>query len=148
MLWYALVRMPRYCSNTESAILLLFCCDYCFRGITLFPDFILHNSRCQVLCGSCKKLPRTSIQCCYIFFWSFGIINDSTIECWELSTAQAGARGREEWCSYSLALMYRLNQTESVVINASEGSLCVQNFRCYQSCPFFPTKSHQFLKKQ
>jgi hypothetical protein len=37
------------------------------RGITLFPDFILHNSRCQVLCGSCKKLPRTSLQCCLYY---------------------------------------------------------------------------------
>jgi hypothetical protein len=30
-----------------------------------------------------------------------------------LSTAQAGARGREGCCTYSLSLMYRLNQTES-----------------------------------
>jgi hypothetical protein len=28
-----------------------------------------------------------------IFFWSFGIIDASTIKCWELSTAYAGARG-------------------------------------------------------
>jgi hypothetical protein len=28
-----------------------------------------------------------------IFFWSFGIIDASTIECLELSTAQAGAKG-------------------------------------------------------
>jgi hypothetical protein len=26
-----------------------------------FLLFILHNSRCQVLCSSCKKLPRTSM---------------------------------------------------------------------------------------
>jgi hypothetical protein len=28
-----------------------------------------------------------------IFFWSFGIIDASTIKCWELSTAQVGAKG-------------------------------------------------------
>jgi hypothetical protein len=46
----------------------------------LIQNFVLHNSRCQVLCGSRKKLPRTSLQCCYIF-WSFGIIDASTIKC-------------------------------------------------------------------
>jgi hypothetical protein len=34
----------------------------------------------EALCGSCKKLPRTSLQCCYIF-WSFGIIDASTVKC-------------------------------------------------------------------
>jgi hypothetical protein len=51
-----------------------------------------------------------------IFFWSFGIIDASTIKCWELSTAQAGARGREGCCTYSLSLMYRLNQTDSAIL--------------------------------
>jgi hypothetical protein len=37
------------------------------EGSLCFQIFILHNSMCQVLCGSCKKLPRTSHQCCYIF---------------------------------------------------------------------------------
>jgi hypothetical protein len=31
----------------------------------------------------------------FIFVWFFGIIDVSTIKCWELSTPQAGARGRE-----------------------------------------------------
>jgi hypothetical protein len=44
-----------------------------------FKIFILHNSRCQVLCGSCKKLPRTSFSV-VIFFCSFGIVNASTVE--------------------------------------------------------------------
>jgi hypothetical protein len=63
-------------------------------------------------------------------FWSFGIIDASTIKCWELSNAHAGARGRGGRCLYSFSLMYRLNQTECnlVVINASEGSLCFQIF--------------------
>jgi hypothetical protein len=51
-----------------------------------------------------------------IFFWSFGIIDASTIKCLELSTAQAGAMGREGCCTYSLFLMYRLNQTESAIL--------------------------------
>jgi hypothetical protein len=33
-----------------------------------------------------------------------------------VSTAQAGARGREGCCTYSLSLMYRLNQTESAIL--------------------------------
>jgi hypothetical protein len=36
-------------------------------GSLCLQIFILHNSRCQVLCGSCKELPRTSLQCCSIF---------------------------------------------------------------------------------
>jgi hypothetical protein len=51
-----------------------------------------------------------------ILFWSFGIIDASTIKCWELSTAQAGARGREGCSTYSLSLLYRLNQTESAIL--------------------------------
>jgi hypothetical protein len=32
------------------------------EGITHFPDFALNNnSRCQVLGGSCKELPHTSV---------------------------------------------------------------------------------------
>jgi hypothetical protein len=36
-------------------------------GSLCFQIFILYNIRCQVLCGSCKRLPRTSLQCIYIF---------------------------------------------------------------------------------
>jgi hypothetical protein len=43
-----------------------------------------------------------------IFFWSFGIIGASIIKCWELSTAQAGARAREGCCTFSLSLMHRV----------------------------------------
>jgi hypothetical protein len=84
------------------------------EGSLCFQNCVLHNSRCQVPCGSRKKLLRTSLQCCYIF-WSFRIINANTIKCWELSTAQAGARRREGCCTYSLSFMYRLNQTESAM---------------------------------
>jgi hypothetical protein len=33
------------------------------EGSLCFQIFILQNSRCQVLCGSCKRLPRTPLQC-------------------------------------------------------------------------------------
>jgi hypothetical protein len=49
-----------------------------------------------------------------IFYWSFRIIYTSTIKCWELSTAQAGAKGREGCCTYSLSLMYSLTQSNRV----------------------------------
>jgi hypothetical protein len=80
-----------------------------------FQILILHNSRCQVLCGSCKKLPRTSLQCCYIFL-VLRDYNASTIKCWELSIAQASARGAWEMLHLYLSLMYRLNQTASAIL--------------------------------
>jgi hypothetical protein len=36
------------------------------EGSLCFQIFILHNSMCQVLYGSCKKLSRSSHQCGYI----------------------------------------------------------------------------------
>jgi hypothetical protein len=93
-----------------------------------------HNIRCQVLCDSRKKLTRTSLQCCYIF-WSFGIIKSSIFKCWELSTAKAGARLREGCCTFSLSFKYKLDQTDSTIFmlfccfNSSEGSLFFQIFQ-------------------
>jgi hypothetical protein len=51
------------------------------------------------------------------------VLNDSLalafphIPAWlrELSTAQAGDRGREGCCTYSISLMYALNQTECAI---------------------------------
>jgi hypothetical protein len=99
----------------------------------------VHSRRCQVPCGSRKKLPPTSLQCRYIF-WSFGIINANTINCWELSTAQAGARGREGCCTYSLSLMYRLNQTESAILMLY---CCDKCFRRITLFPEFCTSQKQ-----
>jgi hypothetical protein len=77
MLHFFIIPHVHTQSNLVSNFhVILFC--LCFRGITLSPDNILHNSTCQVLCGSCKKLPRIPLHCCYIFFWSFGIIDSST----------------------------------------------------------------------
>jgi hypothetical protein len=64
-----------------------------------------------------------------IFFWSFGTIDASTIKCWELSTARAGAMdGRDvalihdPICTNSIksSLQFSCN---FVVINTSEWSL-------------------------
>jgi hypothetical protein len=72
---------------------------------------IHHKSRRQVLCGCRKKLPRTSLQWCYIF--SFGPSGS-------LSTALLSV---ENWVPLMLVLgamsdvsfKYRLNQTESAI---------------------------------
>jgi hypothetical protein len=89
------------------------------EGSLCFQIFILHNSRCQVPCGSCKSCPVLHFSV-VIFFWSLGIIDTSTIKCWELSTAQAGTRGVRD---VALILQFLCN---FVLINASEGSLCSQ----------------------
>jgi hypothetical protein len=47
-------------------------------------------------CGSCKMLAVLHM-IVVIFFGSFGIIDANFIKCWELNTAQAGARGRERF---------------------------------------------------
>jgi hypothetical protein len=41
---------------------------------------------------------------------------DGTQILWDLKTAQAGARGQEGCCTYSLSLMSRLNQTDSAIL--------------------------------
>jgi hypothetical protein len=62
------------------------------EGSLCFRIFILHNSRCHVLCGSCKKLPRTSLQ---LLFPDLNMINKSsscgnwrtcllTYYCWDI----------------------------------------------------------------
>jgi hypothetical protein len=87
----------------------------------------LHKIRCQVLCGSLKKLPRTSLQCCYIFASASGPLMPAllSVENWVSLKQVIGAWGCR---TYSLSLMHILNQTESallcnfVAINASEGS--------------------------
>jgi hypothetical protein len=56
-----------------------------------------------------------------LFFCSFGIINSSNFKCLELSTAQAGARGREEYCTHVQTQSNPIcNFHVFVVINASE----------------------------
>jgi hypothetical protein len=40
-----------------------------------------------------------------VFFWSFGIIDASTIKCCEVISAQAGARGREGCFFWSFGII-------------------------------------------
>jgi hypothetical protein len=78
------------------------------HSVSRFLNFTTAGVKCCVAAvKSCPVLHFSVV----IFFWSFGIINSSTIKCLELSTAQASARGREGCCTYSLSLMYRLKQT-------------------------------------
>jgi hypothetical protein len=68
------------------------CCDKCFRGITLCPDFYASQQQCQSLCGRCKMLPLTSLQWCYIFLF----LRDYWFQHFKvLKIYQAGARGSE-----------------------------------------------------
>jgi hypothetical protein len=64
--------------------------------------------------NSCKKLPSTSLQCCYIFL----VLLDHWLQqfkCWKLSNAQSIARELEGCCTFLFSLMYRLNQTQSAI---------------------------------
>jgi hypothetical protein len=61
---------------------------------------------CVAAVKSCPVLHFSIIE----FFWSFGIIDASIIKCWELSTAQAGARGHVGY----VALIYYLSSTDSI----------------------------------
>jgi hypothetical protein len=75
--------------------------------VSRFLYFTTAGVKCCVAAAtSCPVLHFSVV----IFFWSFGIIDTSTIKCWELSTAQVGARGREGCCTYSLSFIYRLYQ--------------------------------------
>jgi hypothetical protein len=86
-----------------------------------FLDFTTAGVKCRLAAvKSCPKLHFSVV----IFFLSFGIIDSRTFKGWKLSTTQAGARGREGCCTFSLSHMYKLNQTVEfqcnyVVINAN-----------------------------
>jgi hypothetical protein len=60
----ARIHYPSYTDSIKPS--LWFSCNFVVinasNGSLCFQIFILHNSRCQVLCGSCKKLPRTSLE--------------------------------------------------------------------------------------
>jgi hypothetical protein len=59
-----------------------FLVDHVFHIFVEKPvlDFILHNSRCQVLCGSCKDLPRILLQYWYFFGHSGSLIASSSYQ--------------------------------------------------------------------
>jgi hypothetical protein len=81
-----------------------------------FVSRILYFTTAGVKCRVAAVKSCPVLHFSVVIFWSFGIIDANTIKCWELSTAQAGARGREGCCTYSLSLMNRLNQTESAIL--------------------------------
>jgi hypothetical protein len=73
-------------------------------------DCLDSNSSCDTHVQSQKLSMSKSM------FKSYWIIDASTIKCTELSTAQAGASGREGCCTFALFIMYRHNQTESAIL--------------------------------
>jgi hypothetical protein len=60
----ALIHYPSCTDSIKPS--LQFSSNFVAINASEYQIFILHNSRCQVLCGSCKKLPGTLLQCCYI----------------------------------------------------------------------------------
>jgi hypothetical protein len=79
--------------------------------VSRFLYFTTTGVKCRV--AAVKSCPVLHFS--VIFIWSFGIIDTSTITCWALSTAQASTRGREEYCTYSFSLMYRLSLNEPAI---------------------------------
>jgi hypothetical protein len=103
-------------------------------GSFCFQIFILHNCGCQVLYGSCKMLPRTSFQCCYIFIGPSGSLMPAilSVENWVplkpmLGDVRDVALIHYPSCTDSIkrSLQFSCN---FVGTNASEGSLCFQIF--------------------
>jgi hypothetical protein len=116
----------------------LFSCNFVVindsEGSLCFQIFILHNSRCQVMWSSCKKLPRTSLQCCYIFSGPSGSLMSALlcVENWVplkplLADVRDVARNHYPSCTDSIKSSLKFS-CNFVVINASEGSLCFQIF--------------------
>jgi hypothetical protein len=108
------------------------------KGSLCFQIFILHNSRCQVLCGNCKSCPVLHFSV-VVFFWSFGIIYASTIKCWLLFIKNWVPLKLVLWVMRDVARIHYPSCTDSikpnlqfscnfVLINASEWSLCFQIF--------------------
>jgi hypothetical protein len=96
--------------------------------VSRFLYFTTAGVKCRVAAvKSCPVLHFSVV----IFFWSFGIIDASGIKCWELSTVQAGARGREGCCTCSFSLMYRLNKTESAILMLFCCDLCFRGITLF-----------------
>jgi hypothetical protein len=124
------------------------CTDSIKPSLQFSCNFVVINASEGSLCFQILYFTTAGVKCCVtavkscpvlhfcvvMFFWSFGIIDASPIKCWELSAAQAGARGVRD-----VARIHYPSCTDSikpslqfscyfVVINASEGSLCFQIF--------------------
>jgi hypothetical protein len=137
----------RVCNSRVILLWLMFPKD---QFISRFLYFTTAGVKCHLAAVKGCPVPHFSI---VIFFWSFGIIDASTIKCWELSTAQAGARGVRD-----VARIHYPSCTDSikpnlqfccnfVVINASEGSLCFQIFVDFQKYLKSTTSVHIFYSE-
>jgi hypothetical protein len=96
----------RVCNSLVILLWLMFLRD---NFVSRFLYFTTAGVKCCL--EAVKRYPVLVIS-----FWSFGIIDASAVKCWELSTTQAGGKGREGCCPYSLSLMSRLNQTRSAIL--------------------------------
>jgi hypothetical protein len=96
-------------------------------------------------------LPRTSLQCCYIFV-SFDIIDDSSFKCWEFSTAQAGARGvrdvalfhypsctdsNNRICNHHAILLFLMLQMDHFLLDIYFSSLKVSIYACEDNLAWY-----------
>jgi hypothetical protein len=99
----SLIQMLRFASGK----FLLFVFNKLQGDHTLsFFFYIFHNSMCQVLFGSCKKMTRSSLKWCYIFL----VLRDhwfQYLNCFILGSDQAGASGSEECCTFPISFIYR-----------------------------------------
>jgi hypothetical protein len=73
--------------NKAKHVLILTLCWF-YSNCPIY--FTTADVKCCVAVVKCCPVLNFSV---VIFFWSFGIIDVSTIKCCDLSTAQAGARG-------------------------------------------------------
>jgi hypothetical protein len=95
--------------NYIKATIISFCCDtHVWFKLFIFISFddLWHQRLCFLI----------QLWMLMFLYVSGPSFDASTIKCWELSTAPASARGREGCCTYSVSLMYRLNQTESAIL--------------------------------
>jgi hypothetical protein len=79
--------------------------------VSRFLYFTTAGVKCRVAAVQSIPVLHFSV---VIFFWSFGIINASAIECWELGTAQAGARG-----VWDVALVHYSSCADSIKPNCN-----------------------------
>jgi hypothetical protein len=110
-----------------------------WNGVSLTRYLYIKTAGVKCIVASVKKVPRTSLQCWYVIFWSFRT-ESSTFKCWELSRCQ-GAWGL---LHLLLSIMYSLIKPSLhfhdlfCCFNASQGSFFPRYFNTF----FGHIKSH------